>query len=30
MPVRSGVISVGDMGVEHARLLSHEVSGSYR
>lgn len=28
MPVRIGVIGVGVMGAEHARLLAHEVSGS--
>jgi myo-inositol 2-dehydrogenase / D-chiro-inositol 1-dehydrogenase len=28
MPVRTGVIGVGVMGAEHARLLSHVVSGS--
>ncbi|PZS13547.1 MAG: inositol 2-dehydrogenase [Pseudonocardiales bacterium] len=28
MPVRTGVIGVGLMGAEHARLLSHAVSGS--
>jgi myo-inositol 2-dehydrogenase / D-chiro-inositol 1-dehydrogenase len=28
MPVRTGVIGVGIMGAEHARLLSHVVSGS--
>jgi myo-inositol 2-dehydrogenase / D-chiro-inositol 1-dehydrogenase len=28
MPVRTGVIGVGLMGAEHARLLSHVVSGS--
>ncbi|MGI8752990.1 MAG: Gfo/Idh/MocA family protein [Acidimicrobiales bacterium] len=28
MPVRVGIIGVGVMGAEHARLLSHEVSGA--